>query len=291
MCTGVAIAALNASSPATPSPIGQESSSVWIATLEIWVGTLLYGAYCVLFARATQILLRRIQIFERQAPLFLAIAVLFLLSTAQTFVLTVKAAVVTNGLPPMPLAPVNAASLLVYVSSCLCSDALLIYRCLVIWDSKYLVVTPSVVLLICSTFFGYMQHLRTFQILSLTTAISVTLLTLGRVIWAGYRRRALLDTALRRRYVGAGAAILESGAVYAVSVSIHFAFFTARSRAGPVVFAAVAQIVGIAPTLIVVRAGLPPAPGVAPVSRVDLRSLPPKRSTSTVESGGLATPV
>ncbi|KAJ7064275.1 hypothetical protein C8F01DRAFT_1130807 [Mycena amicta] len=257
----------------------------------------MYGTYCVLFARATQILLRRIRLLERQAPLFIAIILLFLLSTGQIFILTVKAAVVTGGLAPMPLDAVNTASLLAYVSSwhgipssstapsakrvffaSVCSDALLIYRCLLVWDNNYYVIAPPIVLLICSTVFGYLQDLRTFQILSLTTAISVILLTVSRVACAAYKRRDLLSSTLRRKYIGAGATILESGAIYAIFVSIHFGFFTAQSPISPIIFAAVAQIVGIAPTVILVRAGLPTES--SSVSRAGSGSLP-KMSTSS----------
>ncbi|KAF7309100.1 Cytochrome P450 [Mycena kentingensis (nom. inval.)] len=239
-----------------PSP-AEEPACLWLSTLGIWISAFLYGAYCILFARAIQILLRRLRTLERQAPLLLAIAVLFLLSTAQILCLTVKAAVATGGLAPIPLGPVSAASVLVYVSSCVCSDALLIYRCFVIWQNKFFVIVPPTALLAVSAVFGYMQELRLFQILSLTTALSVSLLTASRVAYSVYQRREFLSDDAQRRYMGISATIFESGLIYTLFVSVHFAAFQAQSPAAPVIFAAVGQIVGMAPTMIIVRAGLP----------------------------------
>ncbi|KAJ7137566.1 hypothetical protein C8R43DRAFT_1238849, partial [Mycena crocata] len=84
----------------------------------------------------------------------------------------------------MPIKPILTASVLIYVTSSICSDALLIYRCYVIWDSNIYVIGPSVILLISATVSGYMRSITIFQIISLTTGISVTLLTLARVVWS-----------------------------------------------------------------------------------------------------------
>ncbi|KAF7350087.1 hypothetical protein MVEN_01310600 [Mycena venus] len=211
--------------------------------LEIWVAAILYGIYAVLFGRAVQILFHRIRQLERQGILLGAMAALFILSTAQLFVLTVKAAIVV-GETQMPLDTVETASLLIYVTSCICSDALLIYRCYVIWnDNRYIVVAP-LALLVTSSVFGYMRNARIFQIFSLTTAVFVTLLTVSKVAWAAYEVRMMLSGSLRKNYINAGSAILESGFLYALFVSIHFTVFSRGSSAAPVIFAAVGQIVG-----------------------------------------------
>ncbi|KAJ7260365.1 hypothetical protein B0H12DRAFT_1107899 [Mycena haematopus] len=245
------------SSQASPAS-APTASLLWVNVLEIWVVALLYGIYIILFARAVHILLLRIRQLERQGILLGAMVALFILSTAQLFVLTLKAAVVV-GEASMPLDTVETASLLIYVTSCICSDALLIYRCYVIWNDNWAIVVAPLALLIISTVFGYMRSARTFQIVSLTTAVFVTLLTVSKVAWAAYERRGMLTGAMRKTYISASSAILESGFIYAVFVSVHFIVFTSGAAAAPVVFAAVGQIVGIAPTLIVVRSGLPAA--------------------------------
>ncbi|KAJ7836059.1 hypothetical protein B0H14DRAFT_3870910 [Mycena olivaceomarginata] len=53
---------------------------------------------------------------------------------------------------------------------------------------------------------------------------------------------------------------LESGVLYTVFVSVHFALFSVGSPIAPIMFSAVSQIVGIAPTLIFVRVGVEPKP-------------------------------
>ncbi|KAJ7121671.1 hypothetical protein C8R44DRAFT_168091 [Mycena epipterygia] len=267
--------AMTSNSVQIQSSQGAAPFLLWINVLEIWVVTFLYGAllsnysflypsscliytpgiYCILFARCVYILLNRIRQLERQGILLLAMIVLFLLSTAQVFVLTVKSAVVV-GESRMALDGLSAASLLIYVTSGLCSDALLIYRCYVVWGDNPYVVVPPLILLINSTAFGYTRNVTIIRIISLTTAVSVTLLTVSRVAWSAFKRRRMLTPELRQKYISATSAILESGLLYTLAVSIHFTLFSRGSSAEPVVFSAVSQIVGIAPTLIIVRAGV-----------------------------------
>ncbi|KAJ7479587.1 hypothetical protein FB451DRAFT_1448601 [Mycena latifolia] len=249
--------------------------SLWINVLEIWVVAFLYGIYWVVFKRSVFILLARIRELERQAILLIVMVALFLLSSAQVFVLTVDAAVVVGQLR-MDRAPLLTASLLIYVTSCICSDALLIYRCYVIWNDNPYIVIPPLILLINATAFGYIRNITVFQSISLTTAVSVTLLTASKIAWTAFRSRAFLSGGQKRRYLSASSTILESGALYALFAAIHFAFFVRRSVIAPVFYAAVSQIVvrpivpylclrvtavdltipaqGIAPTMIIVVA-------------------------------------
>ncbi|KAJ6540139.1 hypothetical protein DFH09DRAFT_1323159 [Mycena vulgaris] len=233
----------------------EASSVLLVNVLEIEVAALLYGLYCIFFARCAFILLQRLRRLERQGILLGAMVTLFLLSSAQLFVLTLNSAMVT-GVSSMNGAEIRTASLLIYVTSSICSDALLIYRCYVIWDDIPYVIVPPLILLVNATAFGYAWNITVFQSISLSTVISVTLLTVSKVVWATFQRRAYLSGEQKRKYISATSAILESGALYGIAVSIHFAFFVRGSVAAPVLFAAVGQIVGIAPTLIIVRAGV-----------------------------------
>ncbi|KAF8189551.1 hypothetical protein K438DRAFT_2019011 [Mycena galopus ATCC 62051] len=238
--------------------LGTTPFLLWMNVLQIWVAALFYGLYTIVFARAVQILLHRIRLLERQGIFLGAMVALFILSTAQLFVLTLQAAVVV-GQARMPIGATETASLLIYVTSCICADALLIYRCHVIWnDNKAIVILP-LALLIASSVFGYLRNIRIFQVVSLTTIVLVTLLTVSKVVWAAYERRAMLTGPTRKNYISAGSTILESGFLYALVVSIHFTVSSRGSSAAPVLFAAVGQIVGIAPTLIIIRSGLPAA--------------------------------
>ncbi|KAJ7254828.1 hypothetical protein C8J57DRAFT_1346760 [Mycena rebaudengoi] len=232
----------------------QFAQEYWVNNLEIWVGTLLYGIYLVLFVHCIFVLLKRSRYFERQGIFFAAVTLLFCLSTAQLFVLMVKSAIVA-GQSGLDVDHVLTASLLIYVTSCICADALLIYRCYAIWDDNPYVILLPAMLLIISTAFGYIRNLVIFRILSLITCVSVTVLTISRIGWAAFKWRSTMSGEMRRKYVNATSVILESGALYTLFVSIHFALFARGSSAAPILFAAVSQIVGIAPTLIFVRVG------------------------------------
>ncbi|KAJ7624637.1 hypothetical protein FB45DRAFT_85397 [Roridomyces roridus] len=253
-------------------------STLWMNVLELGIAAFLCGIHCILFVRSVGILRARMAEFKRQWILLVAMIALFSLSTAQVVVIGIKSAVVTNT-AGIDLYRVLVASLLIYVTSCVCADALLIYRCYVIWDSPYVCI-PPVMLLIIASAFGYIRNVRIFQILSLTTVVSVTLLTISKIVYSAWQRRAILSQDLRQRYITASSAILESGALYALCVAIHFGLATHRFVAAEsIFFSVVSQIVGIAPTLIIVRAqrqrrnATNPIP-VSTVSSIGLASRP-----------------
>ncbi|KAJ7239118.1 hypothetical protein C8J57DRAFT_1727455 [Mycena rebaudengoi] len=138
----------------------------WMNNLELWVrsaqlafnrtpkfyqvGTLLYGIYLVLFVHCIFVLLKRSRYFERQWILFAAVTLLFCSSTAQLFVLVVQSAIVA-GQSRLDVSHVLTASVLIYVTSCICADALLIYRCYAIWGDNPYVVLLLAMLLVIST--------------------------------------------------------------------------------------------------------------------------------------------
>ncbi|KAJ7218820.1 hypothetical protein C8J57DRAFT_259115 [Mycena rebaudengoi] len=186
----------------------------WMNNLELWVGTLLYGIYLVLFVHCIFVLLKRSRYFERQWIHFAAVTLLFCLSTAQLFVLVVQSAIVA-GQSRLDVSHVLTASVLIYVTSCICADALLIYRCYAIWgDNPYVVLLPAMLLVISTgnfihdafpvliglLAFGYIRNLTVFRILSLITCVSVTLLTVSRIAWAW---RSTMSSEMRRRYTNA----------------------------------------------------------------------------------------
>ncbi|KAG9224311.1 hypothetical protein CCMSSC00406_0004810 [Pleurotus cornucopiae] len=108
----------------------------------------------------------------------------------------------------------------VYVSASAVSDALLIYRCSVVWDSKKLVLIVPVLLALASAVTGYLSQYvgLMFIILSMTTNLTVTCLIVGRIFWMARRIRAFLGPA-HSQYTGAVAIIVESGLVSTVSMA------------------------------------------------------------------------
>ncbi|KAJ7579905.1 hypothetical protein C8J56DRAFT_1169693 [Mycena floridula] len=83
-------------------------------------------------------------------------------------------------------------------------------------------------------------------------------LTAGRIWWITEKAQALLSEQTKKRYNTATAVILESGIIYPllllVVVIIAFAF--GGSLGNSVFIGLIYQVVGIAPTLIIVRVGL-----------------------------------
>ncbi|KAJ7723634.1 hypothetical protein DFH07DRAFT_971489 [Mycena maculata] len=219
------------------------SSQLWLSELEIGVAAFLYGIYCMLFSRCTHILVTRMQQLERQWILLGATIILFILSTGQIVVLTIESAIVVEQ-SSIDIDVILNASVLIYVSSCVVSDALLIYRCYVIWNENLYVVAIPIILLVNA-------HLDRTQL------DQFTLLIVFRIARASVQSPAVkLNGEIRKRYLVAGSTILESGVLYTVFVVVHFVLFYRGSMIAPVLFSAVSQVVGIAPTLIFVRVGL-----------------------------------
>jgi len=179
---------------------------------------------------------------------------MFVLSTAEVFVLLVQSAGY-YGPFSLPLTRLDTAIAVIYVTNNILADGLLIYRCYVIWGTNYILIVP-VLLLLVTIVFGYSLQLRLFFILSLTTNLFVSTLTAGRIWWITRLASPLLESQTLKRSSKAVAIVLESGAIYAIAVSIHMVLFHLNLPGDDVAFLALGQIVGIVPTLIIVRVGL-----------------------------------
>ncbi|KAJ7666331.1 hypothetical protein B0H14DRAFT_1055163 [Mycena olivaceomarginata] len=102
-----------------------------------------------------------------------------------------------------------------------------------------------------------------FFALSLATNVLVTILTAGRIWWICRQSRgAYSKTAEQRRYVFAVAIftwlVIESGMLYSAAVLTYLIVVSIPcvSILEEPIFQALTQIMGIAPTLIIVRAGM-----------------------------------
>ncbi|KAF9467458.1 hypothetical protein BDZ94DRAFT_1318863 [Collybia nuda] len=114
--------------------------------------------------------------------------------------------------------------------------------------------------------------------INLTTNVILTLLTAGGIWWTSLGVRKTLGRNACKSYETAVALIVESGLVYSISVVVYLACISAMASEGQkgknieilindesyststfvteTIFSALTQIVGIIPTLIVVRVGL-----------------------------------
>ncbi|KAJ7162312.1 hypothetical protein C8R46DRAFT_1104283, partial [Mycena filopes] len=187
-----------------------------------------------------------------RATLLLSAVLMFLLSTTSITIFLLQGATAYGNMA-LDLPKLQTAGAIVYVTNNLVADALLIYRCFVIWGTPWVTVAP-LLLLVATMILGYSLQLKLFFILSLTMNLFVPALVAGRLWWI--IRRIRVDNVTRRKGRNAMAIILESGLIYSLFVSIHMGFFHFADPRDQIIYAALSQVVGIVPTLIIVRVGL-----------------------------------
>ncbi|KAJ6469248.1 hypothetical protein C8R45DRAFT_1016475 [Mycena sanguinolenta] len=235
-----------------------EQTELWYAVSQLWVGTFFYGIYVVLFSICIYILLRRP--FSRGNTVLIVTAIaLFTLATIQV-VLDLVLGAVTLGDSDIPYSRLQNAGVIIYAINNVIADGLVIYRCYTIWDNNVYVVSLPIVLLIVTTVFGVDFSLPTdpFFAFTLGTNILVTAMTAGRIWWTFRAARSYMQPDLRRRYISAMSILVESGMLYSATVLVYLilgAIPITEILCTPI-FTMLTQVVGIAPTLIIVRVGL-----------------------------------
>ncbi|KAJ6616631.1 hypothetical protein B0H10DRAFT_1378588 [Mycena sp. CBHHK59/15] len=230
----------------------------WYDMSQLWVGTFFYGIYLVLFCICIYILWNRRNRAGNTVLLVTAIS-LFVLCTAQSIINLVLGAADIDNIN-IPYDHLVLANTLIYVTNNVIADALVIYRCYSIWNrNKYVVILPIILLIVTSVYaWDIRLPLSPFFALSLATNVLVTSLSAGRIWWISRRSRAYLNTEVRKRYITSISVLVESGMIYPLSV-LAYLILGAIPDASIVqepLFQMIAQIVGIVPTLIIVRVAL-----------------------------------
>ncbi|KAF5346012.1 hypothetical protein D9758_013880 [Tetrapyrgos nigripes] len=169
----------------------------------------------------------------------------------------------------------NAVILMIYVIANVIADLLLIYRLYAIWDMKRSVIYfPCTVTIVNSLFAlaalsywltlpGKMMSLESSSLRIIATVylsmnalinVLVTGLIAGRIWWIARQAHQILGIKTRQRYRTVIAIVLESGIFYPISLIVCSVslFVLLPATLHPLLI----QIVGIVPTLIIVRAGL-----------------------------------
>ncbi|KAJ7641956.1 hypothetical protein FB45DRAFT_363809 [Roridomyces roridus] len=258
------------------------TSSLWVGVSTLWVSTFLYGIYLVLFCRCMYIFyktgMKRSGSRSAALPLLLSAIIMFILSTITVLLFLLQGATaygayaISEEAANQRVEGLELAGAVVYVTNNLLADALLIYRCYIIWNTIWITLVPLILLIatmselsecprLLSTYnqspvLGYAIELRLFFILSLTINLFVPTLVAGRLWWVIRRIRSPSGQATRKKGKNAMVIILESGLIYSIFVSIHMGFFHFQNPLDAVIYAALGQVVGIVPTLIIVRVGL-----------------------------------
>ncbi|KAF8999660.1 hypothetical protein BDQ17DRAFT_1195941, partial [Cyathus striatus] len=152
----------------------------------------------------------------------------------------------------------------------------MVYRCYVVWGYSWKIIAGPILMLLATTVCGcvgvanlslvkpgedayYSDILNWASALfsmSLATNVIVTSLIAGRIWWISRMTVHVLGKKHGRKYVGAMAIILESGAIYSASLLTLLILYLLKTNAQFIVYDSVAQIMGIVPTLIIVRVGL-----------------------------------
>jgi len=234
------------------------ASSLWVGVSTLWVSTFLYGIYLVLFCRCMYIFYKG---GKQSVALLISAILMFILSTTTVIIFLLQGATaygeagISGASAVLRIERLELAGAVVYVTNNLLADALLIYRCYVIWNTIWITVVP-LILLVTTMVLGYMIQLPLFFILSLTINLFVPALVAGRLWWVIRRIRSPSGEITRKKGRNAMIIILESGLIYSLFVSIHMGFFHSQNPMDEIIYAALGQIVGIVPTLIIVRVGL-----------------------------------
>ncbi|KAF7350804.1 hypothetical protein MSAN_01642000 [Mycena sanguinolenta] len=234
----------------------------WYDISQLWVGTFFYGIYLMLFCICIYILLNRPRNLGNTILLVTAIA-LFTLATVQAIINLVLGAADIDNID-VPYDQLVVGTDVVYALNNFIADGLVIYRCYVVWNNNVWVTILPIMLLITTTVYGVIVSFSftlpfdPFYALSLATNVLVTVLTVGRIWWISRYSRAYLKTAEQRRYASVIAILVESGALYSATVLASMIILSTPSVT--IVFEPIyqmqIQIMGIAPTLIIVRSGL-----------------------------------
>lgn len=202
--------------------------------------------------------------------------------------------------------PEHVAQEVLYITNSLIGDAILIWRLWIIWGRNNWLCVPFIVLCIATGVSGYtaLAHLARLNstgsvfltrvhnwlistwVLSLATQLGATLL-IGYKFWKSIRWHTKGIRASRLSILWI---LVESGALYSVTTLFLLGF--SSTNTGAIFAAALGQISALAPTLIIVRAGLKSSgspsssfsPAKGSINNPYYPSPPPRSSIRDIES-------
>ncbi|KAF7760530.1 hypothetical protein Agabi119p4_11206 [Agaricus bisporus var. burnettii] len=236
----------------------------------------LFGLYAALFGTCLHFLLRNSQ--SLQKVILSAITIMFSLAAADVvWTIALLYACILAERPKgsdedeeNPEIPVRILQykFLLYVTSNIVADLLLIYRCYTLWNNRIRIILPPSLILLGTTLCGYLfigfshvEHLKyshnllhAYLFLTLALNVIVTSLMAGRMWWIARQTRSMLGPSLMKKYKVSIAIFIESGLIYAIYVILDVVLDVLLLDAGLV------QIVGLVPTLMIVQVGMSQTP-------------------------------
>ncbi|KAF7358176.1 hypothetical protein MVEN_00866000 [Mycena venus] len=189
---------------------------------------------------------------------------------------TVRLAVVGEELAASEAIRQTATAYLVFnlalVINNMVTDSIFIYRCYVVWGRNIYIVVVPILSLLASSVIGFLSSyeiddphvyidIRIVFGFMLLTNVLLMALTAGRIWWIRRDVVGALEFSIVRTYDNVIAIILESGGIYCISlimylVAVSILTTDSLSPVIPIFRAVMTQVMNIAPTLIIVRAGL-----------------------------------
>ncbi|KAJ3850388.1 hypothetical protein EV368DRAFT_66633 [Lentinula lateritia] len=152
----------------------------------------------------------------------------------------------------------------IYIFSNVIADALLLYRCFIIWEKDRRVVLLPVLGFLCNLVLGILglsyndEFVFYFWILTIVENIVLTTLITGRIWYINRTSGEILGSTVKTKYNMIAAIILESGSVYSAIVlaTSITSMIPHDAILASCMLAAATQVVGIAPCLIIIRVAL-----------------------------------
>ncbi|KZT55526.1 hypothetical protein CALCODRAFT_351062 [Calocera cornea HHB12733] len=252
--------------------------------LSIWVELLLYGCLVPLFWASVYIMHEKIVAGRPNWPMLGAAAVMFVLATAHVavnlrrlldgYVWSSSAVDFFNDLD----SPTHVVKDTLYTTQSLLGDAFAesqqIYRCWLIWERRISVVIVPVVLLVCSTFSGYIVawlfvknkddntifdgDLYGWIVSFYTLALVQNLITTTLIAYAIWRsdRTITAFRAAGRSLMPIVGIVMESAALYVAAQIALLVLYVLDCNAQYIALEMITPTVGLVFTSIVVRIGL-----------------------------------
>ncbi|QRW25301.1 hypothetical protein RhiXN_07250 [Rhizoctonia solani] len=269
----------------------------------VWTETALWGVFFILYLICAHVLVRKQTLHTIQwIPLSTA-SLLFMLATIH---LALQLRKVYEGLVLCANEPggpdayfldisrwLNVAADGVYITMILVGDLVVIHRCFLIWGNRIRIIILPFILVLCTAGYaavwlftklppngtaleGPLAKCTTITfLLSLATNILTTGLISYRILSTARKVASSVDV---RPYMGGLAVVIESAAIYTTALVIYLVVYISRTNAQYIVFCALCPIIGIVPTLIIVRVGL----GLTRTSQVDIEG-PPSAPSPTYD--------
>ncbi|KAF9475744.1 hypothetical protein BDN70DRAFT_883304 [Pholiota conissans] len=220
----------------------------------------LYGLYVILFAICTFVLISRHK--RLHWILLLSATTMFALATSD---IIYTCCILFEKLMKRSPVPTDVRpKYWLYVTNNVIADSLLLYRCWVVWEYRKMVMLGPMILLIAGTACGYTFEASTtgladdiwiYLIMTLILNATLTTLTAGRIWYLAKKARLVLGMGLLRRYNATITILIESGILYSLYIILDLGFRKQKTMS-VILDAGLIQIVGVVPTLIIVKVGL-----------------------------------